>query len=210
MNPQLLQLHNFIVYGKPPTQFVDFGEFSVEFFLRHYTGISPHLSDNITVLEKCVEINGHFGKDVVKHLPEPLFDILLNMYRDFQYKSLHQLVSQMNVYVESDESRSQWLLAKAVGVLNTLSTEHNELNPLQRTWIVRNALQDKVDQTNLIIQTIDILKPWLNTELYNKVQERIANTRENIMFDEDESIMDARIREQAAASADIVQIKEQS
>lgn len=212
MNPRLLQLHNCIIYGKPPSQFVDFGEFSVEFFLRHYTGLSPYLTDNILLLEKCVEINNVPGKDAVKCLPEPLFDALLNMYRDFQFRSLHTLTVQMEEYLQSDESRAQWLLAKAAGVSTALTLESGELNPFQRTWIVRNSLQDKVDHTDLIVQVIDILKPWLDKELYAQVQDRITNTRENVMFaEEDESAVDQRIRDQAAASAeaaDIIRIKE--
>ena len=214
MNPQLLQLHNLIVYGQPPTQFVDFGEFSVEFSLRHYTGISPHLLGNISILEKCIEINGTSGKEIVKHLPEPLFDVLLRLYREFQIQSLSQLTLQMDQYVMSDESRAQWILAKAAGVLPTLTTENGDLNPFQRTWVVRNSLQDKTDHTNLIIQVIDLLKPWLDKELYSQVQERMANTRENILFnDDDTDELDAQMRARAAESAeamDIIQIKEPS
>jgi len=62
-------------------------------------------------------------------------------------------------------------------------------------------LQDKVEQNNTITNVIDILKPWLDRELYTHVQERKANTRENVMFEDSEDVMDAEIRKRAEESA---------
>ena len=125
-------------------------------------------------------------------------------------------------YVEDNESRAQWLLAQAVGISTILPTVDSQLNIFQRAWVIQNAAQDKREHIDTIKQVIEVLKPWLNNELYHYIKDHAANTRENVMFDEDEDALDARIRAAAATSApktslpsldtidDIIQIKDNS
>ena len=223
MNPQLQQLHNAIIYGKLPTLFVDFGIFSVEFTLNHPANLLFSLVDNIEILEKCTIFNGHIsGKDIVSKLPKPVFKLLLDMYDEFQQKTTPQLFRYLAEYVEDNESRAQWLLAQAVGISTILPTVDSQLNIFQRAWVIQNAAQDKREHIDTIKQVIEVLKPWLNNELYHYIKDHAANTRENVMFDEDEDALDARIRAAAATSApktslpsldtidDIIQIKDNS
>lgn len=201
MTLPLQQLHNAIIYGKVPTLFVNFGTFSVEFSLHHTERFSFSLEENIAILDKCAAIRDINGKVDIKTLPMPLFELLLTMYVDFQQRTIPQLSVCMDDYIDDAESRAQWLLAKAMGVTSTLTTIDGQLNTFQRTWVVRNALQDKIEQADTITNVIEVLKPWLDRELYTHVQERKANTRENVMFDDDDDAMDAEIRANAARTA---------
>lgn len=114
-------------------------------------------------------------------------DILFKKYMQFYAdwtKNLNNLVENI---VKSDvQSKFVWETSKCVGVDRMLhSSAHNDA---QLLWIFYNLMEEKRDKniyTNKLVEDIfEMLKPWLDKELYVRMKETEESKRENVLFDE--------------------------
>jgi hypothetical protein len=142
------------------------------------------LEFQISFLEKCVKTPILAGAEFVKELPflyyVKLWNTLLEKWTKFQ----EMLDIELEEFIESDFSRSKWIIYKE-SKDSKLNLVNGTLTELQKRWICANAVEDKKEKHELIVNVIDALKPWLDHEMYFKLKESEKNTRVNAFYDED-------------------------
>jgi hypothetical protein len=168
-------------------------------FIIHFidTPSAPGAFAQLHYFEQIISCKGFSGKEFVKDLPPIFYQEIIRIFCDIQPVIGAQLLQQLDEFLETDESRNYWELFKITRP--ELVVNINErLNFLQRKWILVNVQKDKQDTVQLIGQIFDAIKPWLNSELYQRVQEVEESQRENVFYD-DANIekIDARIRAKA-------------
>jgi hypothetical protein len=52
-------------------------------------------------------------------------------------------------------------------------------NIFQRNWILYQSTKDKEEQVKMVSDTIKILQPWLNFDLYKAMKNSETETRQN-------------------------------
>jgi len=116
-----------------------------------------------------------------------VIDILLEKYIRFYSewsKSLNDLVKDI---VKNDvQSKFIWKISKSISVEKALCV--SEYNDAQLLWIFYNSIEEEKNEYNyrneLIISVFEMLKPWLDKELYVQMQEHEESERENVLFEE--------------------------
>lgn len=144
----------------------------------------------------CSKISGKF----ISELPHAFFNFLITTYSDFQLRIGPALLAGLPDFVQSIESRSLWRIYKNSKPEYVMHIKDDTLNTFQKHWIMLNSYEDAKNQNELIGNIFDSLKPWLDKELWHKIREQdegttIAETRENVFFDNDAE--DARLRAKA-------------
>ncbi len=160
----------------------------------------PIISDEnqLQFMEKVLCCKSFSGNQFVRKLPPVIYKELLQIFLDFQTTTGTQLFHVIEEYANTAESRNYWEIFKMSRPELVLNFENNKFNVFQRKWILLNTIKDKQDNVELINSVFDVLKPWLNLELFGKLQEITENQRENIFYnEEDMSKEDARIRKKA-------------
>jgi len=138
------------------------------------------------------------GNQFIRELPPVIYKELLRTFLDFQTTVGMQLFCAVEEYITTAESRNYWEVFKASRPELVLNLKNNKFNVFQRKWILLNTAKDKQDNVELINSIFDVLKPWLNLDLFTKLQEITENRRENVFYNEENiSKEDNRIREKA-------------
>lgn len=151
-----------------------------------------HFMQNIL---KCGDI---MGSVFIPKIAFVAYKELLKTFLQFQTYVGTRLFEELLEYVETGESRNYWELFKAAGPAAAITVNGSALNVFQQKWVLLNVAKDKRDNAELISHVFDALKPWLNTDLFVKVNESTQNQRENINYsDDDMAAEDARIRAKA-------------
>lgn len=194
-------IHNALVEHQYPSIDIDLD--GTKFCASFVAFPLPYTTDEIIkFLFPLIQARGvdgkiYSGEEFLKSLPAPMFFVLFDAYSNFHKETLTKFLGLVERYVESGNSVNLWALFKTVGIDRTLTLHNNSLDILQRTWVLHNVAKDEKDKYTLIHSVFNALKPWLNAEMYAKVQEAENSTRENWLYDDPAT--DARLKGQAAA-----------
>lgn len=123
----------------------------------------------------------------LKSLSGGVIDILFDKYLDFYKEWIESLNDIVKDIVENDtQSKFEWEISKSIGIDKVLHT--SEYNNAQLLWIFYNIMKEKKDKNEhinkLIENVFEMLKPWLDWELYTKMEQAETDTRENVLFEE--------------------------
>jgi len=168
-----------------------------------------NVEEQLTFFENVVNCWKCEGKEFVRTLPACFFYLIVNAYYDFQLSLGKILFDSVDDFTKLVESRSMWEIYKRdPGRVMTVSTL-KKLNSFQKKWIIVNTQRDREDKSELISDIFDALKPWLDKELYSKIEEgKNQGSRENFFYnDENIDEVDKNIRKKAR---EVVQKSKQS
>jgi hypothetical protein len=134
----------------------------------------------------------------LRELPSVFYHEIVRVFCETQSIVSDQIFQQLDDFLETDESRNYWGVYKNSRPELAITIIDNRLNYLQRKWILINAQKDKKDTVNFVTQVFDALKPWLNSELFQHIQEVEENCRENVFYDDDNMTqIDKQLQEKA-------------
>lgn len=168
-------------------------------FVIHFidTPSLPGALVQLHYFEQIVSCRGISGTEFMKDLPPIFYQEIIKIFCNVQPIISDQLLQQLDEFLETDESRNYWELFKVTRP-ELVITINEHLNFLQRKWILVNLQKDKQYTAQLIGQIFEAIKPWLNAELYQRVQEIEESQRENKFYnDSNIDKVDAQIRAKA-------------
>jgi len=159
--------------------------------------------EQLQFMERVLCCKSFKGTQFVRELPPIFYKELLQEFISFQTIVGDQLFRGVEEYAKTSESRNYWEVFKSVGPALTINLRDGKLNAFQRKWVLLNTIQDKQENVKLIENVFDILKPWLNLDLFAKMQEVEENRRENVFYNDDNIAQeDARLRMKAQKIAE--------
>jgi len=138
------------------------------------------------------------SRKFISSLPHPFFREIFDKYRSFQLQVGLDLLDVLEDFVKSPESRGLWGVythSKPEYIMNIVN---GTLNAFQKQWILLNVSRDADDRAIMISNIFEALQPWLDKELYAKVQEEAEGstfTRKNAFYDNVSE--DIKLREKA-------------
>jgi len=138
------------------------------------------------------------SRKFISFLPHPFFQEISDMYQSFQLRVGLDLLDTLEDFVKSPESRGLWGVythSKPEYIMNIIN---DTLNAFQKQWILLNVSLDADDKAVMISNIFEALQPWLDKELYAKVQEEAegsSSTRKNVFYDD--VFEDVKLREKA-------------
>lgn len=159
--------------------------------LRIIDGNFPRtLKESVELLTSALFIPNKSKKEneiFLRSLNLFVVDMILKEYIEFYSEWAKNLGLLVEDIVANDvRSKYLWEVSKHIGIDNVLHT--SKYNNAQMLWIFYNALEEKKNKNeyiNKIVENIfEILKPWLDKELYTQLKETEESKRENILFDE--------------------------
>lgn len=114
-------------------------------------------------------------------------DVFLEKYIRFYSewsKSLNKLIE--DIVKNDSQSKFVWETSKSVGIEKILHI--SEYNDAQLLWVFYNLIEEEknkhIYRNDLIESIFEMLKPWLDKELYISMKETEESERENVLFDD--------------------------
>ncbi len=123
----------------------------------------------------------------LKTLPVPLFYRLIKDYKDFYINWLKSIAEHISDISADSRSRTTWNVCQKTAI-NTVIPVYVRLNTAQYFWVAFNAAKDKDEKTQLISDIFDMLKPWLNMELWQHIEKDKDDSSKRINVLEEEQI----------------------
>lgn len=148
------------------------------------------LKESIELLTSALFIPNKSKKEkeiFLKSLNLFVVDIILKKYIEFYSEWAKDLSTLVEDIVKNDvRSKYLWEISKHIEIDKVLHT--SKYNNAQMLWIFYNALEEKKNKneyTNKMVENIfEMLKPWLDKELWVQLKDTEESKRENILFEE--------------------------
>lgn len=182
------------------------GEFPIESVLVHGIPLNFMFSDisfPVDFQERLdffdnVVTSSKVSQKFISLLPHIIFQEILKEYQNFRAKMGTVLLETLKDFVKTPESRGFWKLYKNSKPEYVISIKDNSLNAFQKQWILLNSYQDTENDSIMVTNIFEALRPWLDKELYSKVKEEEEGesfSRENAFYDD--ASEDDRLRAKA-------------
>lgn len=167
-----------VLYIKPFKDFNNLLIKEIKFSLPLFLFLEPSPIKN--TLEKA------FFKDekiisLILSLPPWMVGRIIEKYSENIKKWSEYVISNLKEYCKTLESKWKWSILK---ILGKESIFKGELTYEQLLWIWFNTNLDKEEQIDLILKIKDSLLPWFNYDLWEKIEKKKENTRENVFYKE--------------------------
>lgn len=85
-------------------------------------------------------------------------------------------------FIESNESKFQWEIAKSIGIDSIMPNKPHSFE--QKLWIVCASSSSKRDEQKFFVELVESIKPWMNIELYKNIENMKKNKRDNVLFEQ--------------------------
>ena len=200
-NPQIdpqkiIQLRNIIFDNKFPVENVTIHGIPFQFILSDKAP-TLNISAQVDFFENVMKYAGISGRTFFKKLPQVFFQPIVDAYISFQMCLCREFFGLMQDFVKTPESRGLWAVYKRSNPEHIMTID-GKLNMFQQRWIASNVSLDNTDNAHMILEILNVLKPWLDKEMFVKLQEEEKDMRENAFYNEDDlKKMDERLREKA-------------
>lgn len=119
-------------------------------------------------------------------LPLPAFHFLIRKYKSFYDTWVTSVTTHAPKIVHTNKSRVTWLACKHVNVDQVIPVQ-DRLNIAQYFWVILCEAEDTNTRNQLILDVFEMVKPWLDKELWQHIQEKEGegeNTRINRLYEE--------------------------
>jgi hypothetical protein len=140
------------------------------------------LLSSALVLPKSQLEKNRFLKSTSCFVINVFFEKYVRFYSEWS-KSLNTLVE--DIVKNDSQSKFVWALSKNIGIDKALHT--SEFNDAQLLWIFYNSVEEEknkyLDRNKLIESIFEMLKPWLDKDLYLRLQEQEESEHENVLFE---------------------------
>ena len=193
---KITQLRKIIFDGEFPTEVIAVHNIPFRFTFSDKVP-SIDISKQVAFLENVIECKGISGHSFLKALPPIFFYSIVDTYIHFQIRLGKEFFELMEDFIKTPESRGLWAIYKKSRPEHIMTIDE-KLNAFQQRWIVVNVSLDNEDTARMVLEVFEVLKPWLDKELFAKVREEEEHTRENVFYDEDNlEAMDKNLRAKA-------------
>ncbi len=194
---KIIQLRKIIFDGEFPTKIITVHGVRLQFIFSDKVP-SIDISEQVAFLKKTVtNCKGISGHSFIEELPPVFFYAIVDAYVNFQINLGKEFFELMKDFVETPESKGLWAIYKKSNPEHIMVID-KKLNIFQQRWIVSNVSLDNADNARMVFEMFDVLKPWLDKELFVKLQEKEDNARENVFYDENNlEVVDRELREKA-------------
>jgi hypothetical protein len=172
---------NALFYNKKPVYFITPFRDIIKYQIIIPTYLSlfdKNTSDIYTILKSAVQ-NDQIYNYLLK-LPAWMLGRVIKEYKEGIEKWEDYIINNLEKYCETFESKLKWTLVKTMGVNTVLSLP---LSLEQSLWIFYCSKNDEKEKIELMIKLRDSLLPWINPELWDKVQKQKENARFNSAYE---------------------------
>jgi len=172
---------NVLFYNKKPVYFITPFRDIIKYQIIIPTYLSlfdKNTSDIYTILKSAVQ-NDRIYNYLLK-LPAWMLGRVIKEYKEGIEKWEDYIINNLEKYCETFESKLKWTLVKTTGVNTVLSLP---LSLEQSLWIFYCSKNDEKEKIELMIKLRDSLLPWINPELWDKVQKQKENARFNSAYE---------------------------
>jgi len=141
------------------------------------------LTSSLVISNKPEEEKEFFLRSLNPFVVNTIFEKYLEVYNEW-IKSLNDLVK--DIVTNDTQSKFAWEISKHTGINKILRS--SKYNNAQLLWIFYNSAKEKKDKsehiTSLIKNVFEMLKPWLDKELFAQMEQTEENRRENVLYEE--------------------------
>jgi len=109
------------------------------------------------------------SRDLLRLLPIHLFYKLIKDYKTFYKKWFESIVQHILPIISDARSRTTWSVCKHTSI-NLVLPVYGRLNTAQYFWVALNSSSDTSERNKLILDVFEMIKPWMNIELWNQIQ----------------------------------------
>jgi hypothetical protein len=106
--------------------------------------------------------------DILSKIPLPLFYCLIQGYKFFYQDWFMSISKHILDIVKDSRSRTTWSVCQNTSIDKVIPV-HNKLNTAQYFWVALNANTSIEQRNKLIYDVFEMLKPWLNIELWQDI-----------------------------------------
>ncbi len=169
----------------PSVKIIPFSSLKDTYLNRNSYNVLLYIFDGsdrlIPSLSKALEGTYEENVEAFYKLPSWIVGLLHTAYKKEVENWIDFLFDHISEFCEKDsESLINWNVVDKGGIASLFS---DKLTFEQRLWISVQSKISKEEMIKFVNDIRDSLLPWLNTDLYQKVQDRKDNTRENTAYE---------------------------
>jgi hypothetical protein len=164
--------------------------FGLSFFDDHFQGTALELLSRI--LYKDSSASEHMSPEAVAVLPSWCLIEVIKAYSTYQKLWQEYFQKEISSFCKTHISHFYWTLLSTIGegeVFPFKTAEQKTLNTEQRLWVYFASSTAQEEAFEFTISIRDSLLPWLNPKMFQEVQEKKKNTRQNAQYDQDHAAM---------------------
>lgn len=168
------EIEKAIFEGIYPTYTINIGPLTLIFVINDGTNLPKSVEDWFNFFANACFIPGFKDSRVfLREIPFTFFDKLVQKYIKFYNNWMLSVLLYMPQIIISDKSKMAWRVFTQAPIEKVLPVG-DRLNTAQYYWVVFNTVEDQKDRTGIITNLFEAVKPWLNTELWNRMEEAKA------------------------------------
>lgn len=175
-----------IFEGKYPTKIIKIPPLTLILVVNDRFHMPNSVEDWFTFFSNAAFIPGlPDSRLFLREVPFSFFERLIQEYTALHNNWMSSVLIHMNAIVESSRSQMAWRVTNKVDPTKVLPLG-DRLNTAQYYWVVYNTIQDKKDRATMIADLFEAAKPWLNVELWSRMEEEKegGSGRQNILYEE--------------------------
>lgn len=182
------EIEEAIFYGVCPSQIISFPPFKCVFLIVDDLIIPPVvITEWLNFFGKTIYIEGITdSRLLLQELPSVVFQKFVEEYVKFYRKWANAILEYVPSIVEDSGSRLRWQIGKSTSFEKVIPVR-NQLNMAQYYWAGFNVVKDTSEKTELISSVFDMLKPWLDKDLWKVLEEgkdELPTARVNRLYDQ--------------------------
>ncbi|MFA5398064.1 MAG: hypothetical protein WC346_18775 [Methanogenium sp.] len=175
---------NALFFNKPPLlviqPFKDLKNITVQ-----NTTLSLSLSLSYKPLTIYESLKKAFPENVFNlflKLPSWMLGRIIERYKEGVDEWANYLMDNLKDYCKTFESKWHWNTIKTLSTTNIIKEE--TLSVEKTLWMYFCEILEKEENIDLILKIRESILPWMNNELWQQVQKKKENTRENVAFEQ--------------------------
>ena len=177
------EIENAIFNGDLPKKTFNISGISFTFIINEEQ-VPYILEEWVEFFENCLFITGRDTRPFLLSLPHPIFILLIKYYNKFHKDWLASVENYIEKIMGDPGSKTIWKVCKKVSADKVLKINNNKLNTAQYYWAMHNIHHDESEQSDLITNIFNALKPWLDFDLWKAQSDNDTNTRVNRLYDD--------------------------
>jgi hypothetical protein len=119
--------------------------------------------------------------DSIMKLPAWMLGRIIERYKEGVDLWTVYVMDNLEEYCKKFESKLYWNTVKVTGIKEVFK---DELSVERMLWIYFNQNIDKEEQVDFVMKLRESLLPWINNELWQQVEKKKENVRENVKYEE--------------------------
>ena len=163
-----------IFEGVYPTHTIKISPLTLILVINDRTSLPRNIEDWFNFFENACFIPGFKDSRVfLREIPFDFFEKLVQEYIKLYNNWMLSVLLYMPQIIAGDRSKVAWRVFTKAPVEKVLPIG-DRLNAAQYYWVVFNTVEDKRDFSDIVTNLFEAIKPWLNTELWGRMEDAKA------------------------------------